>query len=267
MPYAKTSLRAEQRALREHMRALGLSHRQIAVEFARRYRLRARAAWRHAYGWSLKEAAERISDYAARSGLDPDGVTVAMTAPQPERVRETGQARGPSGDRRLTCCPCWAASTSAPSTTCSTWPTTSTCLPPTGSSSTRSAPRTGGRSTSHRPARRTGSQANWAARFRPWQSHHKLTMSARPESLRSGSLQTRSALEQLMPSRQRQDSQDSVTITTCSGEQCKRTGPEPCLSFPVPDYGVDWHLRFPEGRMLDRGGTVAVQVHPLKDGR
>jgi hypothetical protein len=38
MPYAKTSLRAEQRALREKMRELGMSHRQIAVEFARRYR-------------------------------------------------------------------------------------------------------------------------------------------------------------------------------------------------------------------------------------
>ncbi len=34
MPYAKTSLRAEQRVLREKMRALGMSHRQIATEFA-----------------------------------------------------------------------------------------------------------------------------------------------------------------------------------------------------------------------------------------
>ena len=62
MSYAKTSLRAEQRALRERMRALGLSHRQIAVEFARRYGLRPRASWRHAYGWSLKEAAEQINE-------------------------------------------------------------------------------------------------------------------------------------------------------------------------------------------------------------
>src|SRR6266704_3084948 len=69
MPYAKTSLRAEQRALREKMRELGMSHRQIAVEFARRYRLRPRAAWRNAYGWSLTEAAEQISTYAARAGL------------------------------------------------------------------------------------------------------------------------------------------------------------------------------------------------------
>lgn len=69
MAYAKTSLRGEQRALRERIRALGLSRRQIAVKFTRRYRLRPRAAWRHAYGWSLKEAAERINGYAARAGL------------------------------------------------------------------------------------------------------------------------------------------------------------------------------------------------------
>src|SRR6266567_6781156 len=80
MAYAKTSLRGEQRALREQMRALGMSHRQIAVEFARRYRLRPRAAWRHAYGWSLKDAAERINSRAADTGLDPSG-NAAMTGP------------------------------------------------------------------------------------------------------------------------------------------------------------------------------------------
>lgn len=78
MPYAKTSLRAEQRALREQMRESGMSHQQIAVEFARRYRLRPRAAWRSAFGWSLSEAARQINAYAARAGLD-DGATVAMT--------------------------------------------------------------------------------------------------------------------------------------------------------------------------------------------
>jgi hypothetical protein len=100
MTYAKTSLRGEQRALRERMRALGLSRRQIAVEFARRYRLRPRAAWRHAYGWSLKEAAERISDYAARSGLDPGGATVAMTAPHlSEYENWPGPRATPTGRR------------------------------------------------------------------------------------------------------------------------------------------------------------------------
>src|SRR5258708_10308990 len=63
------------------MRALGLSHRQIAVEFARRYHLRPRAAWRHAWGWSLAEAAERVSSYAARGGLDPGTGAVTVTAP------------------------------------------------------------------------------------------------------------------------------------------------------------------------------------------
>src|SRR6266702_1501861 len=100
MAYAKTSLRAEHRALREQMRGLGLSRRQIAVEFARRYRLRPRAAWRHAYGWSLKEAGERISDYAARSGLDPDGTSVAMTAPHlSEYENWPGPGAKPAGRR------------------------------------------------------------------------------------------------------------------------------------------------------------------------
>lgn len=80
MPYAKTSLRAEQSALREKMRTAGMSHRQIAFEFARRYGLRSRAAWRHAYGWSLKEAAAQINSRAGAHGLDPGG-NAAMTGP------------------------------------------------------------------------------------------------------------------------------------------------------------------------------------------
>ena len=44
-----------------------MSHRQISVEFARRYSYRPRAAWRHAYGWSLTEAAEQISTFAGRA--------------------------------------------------------------------------------------------------------------------------------------------------------------------------------------------------------
>src|SRR6266568_5578213 len=99
MSYAKTSLRAEQRALREKMRELGMSHRQIAVEFARRYRLRPRAAWRNAYGWSLTEAAGQINTYAARTGLD-DGATVAMTAAHLcEHENWPGEAREPAGRR------------------------------------------------------------------------------------------------------------------------------------------------------------------------
>lgn len=81
MPYAKTSLRAEQRAIREKMRGYGLDYRHIAVEFGRRYGLRPRAAWRHAYGWSLREAADRINARAAEAGPDAERGTVAMTGP------------------------------------------------------------------------------------------------------------------------------------------------------------------------------------------
>jgi hypothetical protein len=81
MSNAKTSQRAEQRALQEKMRGYGLSHRQIASELGRRYKLRPRAAWRHAYGWSLKQAAEMINSFAAHAGIGPDGATVAMTGP------------------------------------------------------------------------------------------------------------------------------------------------------------------------------------------
>ena len=61
MPIVRITLPAEKRALREKMRALGLGHREIAAEFARRYRLRPRAAWREAHGWSLREAAALLA--------------------------------------------------------------------------------------------------------------------------------------------------------------------------------------------------------------
>jgi hypothetical protein len=100
MPYAKTSLRAEQRNLRERMRALGLSHRQIAVEFTRRYGLRPRAAWRHAYGWSQTEAAEQINIYAAHAGVSADGTTVTMTGPHLcEYENWPGEGPEPAGRR------------------------------------------------------------------------------------------------------------------------------------------------------------------------
>jgi transcriptional regulator with XRE-family HTH domain len=79
MPYAKTSLRSEKRKLRERMRAAGLDYRQIANEFSRVYRLRPRAAWREAYGWSLQDAADTINAFKGDTGLDPGGLS-GMTA-------------------------------------------------------------------------------------------------------------------------------------------------------------------------------------------
>jgi hypothetical protein len=58
---------------------MGLGHREVAAELARRYQLRPRAAWREAQGWSLQEAADRINSHGGEAGLDPGGVA-AMTA-------------------------------------------------------------------------------------------------------------------------------------------------------------------------------------------
>jgi hypothetical protein len=99
MAHAKTSLRAEQRSMRDRMRAAGMSHQQIAVEFARRYGLRPRAAWRNAHGWSQTEAAEHINRRAGDTGLDPSA-TAAMTGPHLcEYENWPGEGPKPSGRR------------------------------------------------------------------------------------------------------------------------------------------------------------------------
>jgi hypothetical protein len=99
MPYAKTSLRREKRDLRDRMRSMGLGYRDIATEFARRYSLRPRAAWREAYGWSLQDTADRINDFRGNTGLDPGGFA-GMTAPHlSEYERWPGHGPEPSGRR------------------------------------------------------------------------------------------------------------------------------------------------------------------------
>ncbi len=97
MPYARTSVRGEKRRLREQMRAEGLDYRQIATEFARVYKLRPRAAWREAYGWSLQEAAAKINAYRGNTGLDPAGLS-GMTAPHLcEHENWPGYGNSPAG--------------------------------------------------------------------------------------------------------------------------------------------------------------------------
>jgi len=99
MPYAETSLRQEKQQLREKMRALGLDYRDIVAEFARRYRLRPRAAWREAYGWSLRDTASRINEFRGDTGLDPGGFA-GMTAPHLcEHENWPGPGPPPSGRR------------------------------------------------------------------------------------------------------------------------------------------------------------------------
>ncbi|ETA01232.1 hypothetical protein CcI156_17720 [Frankia sp. CcI156] len=94
----RPSLRAEQDELRTRMRAAGMSHDEIAVEFARRYKLRPRAAHRIAHGWTQAQAANHINAHAARTGLDPHG-TAPMTTP---RLSELENWPLPNNRRRPT---------------------------------------------------------------------------------------------------------------------------------------------------------------------
>ncbi|WP_261555864.1 hypothetical protein [Frankia tisae] len=73
--------RVEQDELRSRMRAAGMSQDEIAVEFARRYRLRPRAAHRVARGLSQTQAANQVNAHAARLGLDAAG-SAPMTGPK-----------------------------------------------------------------------------------------------------------------------------------------------------------------------------------------
>ena len=99
MAYAKTSERREKRLLREQMRAMGLGYRDIAAEFARRYKMRPRAAWREAYGWSLQDTADRNNEFRGNTGLDP-GAIASMTAPHlSEYENWPGHGPQPTGRR------------------------------------------------------------------------------------------------------------------------------------------------------------------------
>jgi hypothetical protein len=99
MGYAKTSERREKRLLREQMRSMGLGYRDIAAEFARRYRLRPRAAWRDAYGWSLQDTADRINDFRGNTGLDPGGIASMTASHLSEYERWPGHGPEPAGRR------------------------------------------------------------------------------------------------------------------------------------------------------------------------
>ncbi|MCK9904448.1 hypothetical protein MXD63_30950 [Frankia sp. Cpl3] len=94
----RPSLRVEQAELRARMRTAGMSHDEIAVEFARRYQLRPRAAYRVAHGWTQTQAANHINAHAARAGLDPHGAAT-MTGP---RLSELENWPLPNNRRRPT---------------------------------------------------------------------------------------------------------------------------------------------------------------------
>jgi hypothetical protein len=102
MARPRLSERAQQKALRQQLREHGRDDAAIAAEFARRYRMRPRKAWRHAYGWTLKEAAARINELAAQDGLDPQsraGMTAAHLCEYEDWPGEAspGSGREPTG--------------------------------------------------------------------------------------------------------------------------------------------------------------------------
>ncbi|MEU1403726.1 XRE family transcriptional regulator [Streptomyces sp. NPDC005728] len=70
----KPGSKADRDALRHDMTAAGCTVADIAIEMRTRYRMRPREAWRHARGWTLQEAADRITQ---ASGERPGGLVAA----------------------------------------------------------------------------------------------------------------------------------------------------------------------------------------------
>jgi transcriptional regulator with XRE-family HTH domain len=90
----RKGFKAELDDLRERMRKLGLGYDEIAGEVGRRYRLRPRASFRLAWGWSLNHAAARFNALAAQAGTDPQA-RAGMTGPHLCEYE-----RWPSGGRK-----------------------------------------------------------------------------------------------------------------------------------------------------------------------
>ncbi|MDH6612891.1 tetratricopeptide (TPR) repeat protein/transcriptional regulator with XRE-family HTH domain [Streptomyces sp. SAI-208] len=63
---SKPGSKADRDALRQDMDNAGCSLFAIAIEMRTRFRMRPREAWRHAHGWTLQEAADRITRESAR---------------------------------------------------------------------------------------------------------------------------------------------------------------------------------------------------------
>ncbi len=63
----KPGSKADRDALRYDMTAAGGTVADIAVEIRARFRTRPREAWRHAHGWTLQEAADRITQASSQT--------------------------------------------------------------------------------------------------------------------------------------------------------------------------------------------------------
>ena len=63
----KPGSKADRDSLRSEMRAAGATIAAVATEMRTRWGMRPREAWRHAHGWSLQEAADRVNDASSGS--------------------------------------------------------------------------------------------------------------------------------------------------------------------------------------------------------
>ncbi|MET8677358.1 helix-turn-helix transcriptional regulator [Streptomyces sp. NPDC004647] len=91
-PRLKTGSKAERDQLRAEMLAADCTTAEIATEMRARFRMRPREAWRHAYGWTLQEAADRMDGVTAHH----PGEAVAADA---SLVGKWEKWPGPSGRR------------------------------------------------------------------------------------------------------------------------------------------------------------------------
>ncbi|MFJ6130445.1 XRE family transcriptional regulator [Streptomyces griseoviridis] len=75
---SKPGSKGDRDGLRHQMLAVGCTTSEIATEMRVRYRMRPREAWRHAHGWTLQTAADRITEAAASTS--PVAADASLTA-------------------------------------------------------------------------------------------------------------------------------------------------------------------------------------------
>jgi hypothetical protein len=244
MSARNTSQRAEQRKLREQMRGLGMSRAEIAAEMTRRYRLRPRAAWRTAWGWTLEESAERFNAV---------------------RAKDAGEAVTSLTGSRLSEWENWPLSTRKPSVTglcvlaevyqCGVLDlidfhdrqklSTAELL---ALGKTGTAPATPKDGIGRQAVPQIAVTQTQASSVYPPGLTRPQTAAEAPGPADVGWLVTRHGLA------------DAHAFELA----VRAKWPDVCMSAPVPDQGMDWLVRLPAGRALDVAGALAVQAHPLK---
>lgn len=83
-PRPRPGSKADRDALRSELLAVGAPLSVIAAEMRARFGLRPREAWRHAHGWTLQEAADRVHGIAGASGPAADASLVGKWEKWPD---------------------------------------------------------------------------------------------------------------------------------------------------------------------------------------